>query len=363
MIGFASYGTIFNQAAINYGVAIQPGLPASAWESAWQGVDISSWQVGDVFRIERKGDQVLYYRNGKSLRTVDHVDPSQELRIKAIVYGGTTGQVQASMPARTFAPGALNIDSVSYKIPDEVKVSRDGRMPKPPRQRQFSLDELNQGDIKELFEAPPCLPGKFYAGFQLFYDLGDRDTQEDWIAYVQVTLFHDEDSLWTKPIQLSMKDQTFIGTAFYDSLVSCDQNYHFSIDFKTLTGDVPQQNIFFKVLLYEHAVDNFNALAVLPAHCEEVPAGAHETSLTWDYASEGDAEYDVEWVFIDKYETFSASADSAFRFKEPARITTATHGYKHVFYYPTGKIWYRVRAVGYNPENPEHRIPGQVVVF
>jgi len=357
MIGFATYSTIFNQAALSYGVAIQPGQPVSAWENAWEGVNMSSWQVGDVFKIARTGNKVQYYRNGDLLRTVDNVDPSQELRIKSIVYSGTTGQVQASMPAKSFAPGALNIDSVSYKIPDEVKVSRDGRLPKPPVVRQFLLDELNEGDAKELFQAPPCLEGSYYAGFQLFYDLGDRNTQEDWTAYVQVTLFHNDDSLWTKPVQLSMKDQTFIATAFYDSLVSCDQNYYFHIDFKTLTGNVPQQNIYLKVLLYQHAENNFNPTAQLQVDCAPAPA-AHETLLHWDYTGKGETEYDVEWVFVDKYEDFSGAADSAFRFKEPARITTAMHEYKHVFYFPTGKIWYRVRAVGYDPEHPEHRIVG-----
>jgi RHS repeat-associated protein len=357
MVGLAVYsGGIFNTAAVGYGLSIQPGKKVSAWESAWNGIDLGThWQTGDVFKIARTGDQIRYYRNGVELRSVT-TDPTKELRIKALIYKGTLGLVQASVPSKQYDIMALDDSTAVYTIPKAVKVSREGLSPLPPVERQFTLREITEGETKELFQAPPCLVGQYYAGFQLYYDLGDKNTSENWSSYVQVTLFHGEDSLWTKPIRVRMKDQTFIATAFYDEPISCDGNYYFHIDYKELEGAVPQDNVYLKVLLYKVRTAAFNPASSMSVSCS-YDSVAHETSLYWNYTGQSAIEYDIEWVFIDQYDQL---AGDPFNFREPVRITTSNAStYKHQVYYPTGRLWYRVRAVGFDPRYPNHRIPGQ----
>ncbi len=357
MVGFASPSGIFNTAAMAYGIAIQEGQRVYAWESAFTGTSIGNWQRGDVFKVARIDNKIYYYRNGRELRSVTTDPAAGDLIIKTIIYSGKVGLVQGLLPGNEYNPPALDDATADYTIPDEVKITRDGRMPLPPREQQSFLSAVNQGDIKPLF--PTCETGNYIAGFQLYYDLGDRNTSADWSAYVQVTLFHNEVELWTRPLRLKMKDQTFIATAFYDSLISCDGNYYYHIDYKTIEGPVPQDNIFFKILLYKNRDDVFSPGSLLTLNCIDSEAD-HEKTVSWNYTGKAAIEYDIEWVFIDKYEGFpdNGTAEDAFRFKEPVRVTTASPYYKHQVYYPTGRLWYRARAVGINPQNPTRHIPG-----
>lgn len=83
------------------------------------------------------------------------------------------------------------------------------------------------------------------------------------------------------------------------------------------------------------------------------------STLSWTYAGEA-TEYDLEWVFIEEHENFTGSTpQEAFEFKEPVRVTVSKPYYTHLTYYPDGELWYRVRAAGYNPQYPDHRIPGE----
>ncbi|HTF04670.1 MAG TPA: hypothetical protein VK826_11630, partial [Bacteroidia bacterium] len=80
------------------------------------------------------------------------------------------------------------------------------------------------------------------------------------------------------------------------------------------------------------------------------PGGSPYGLLTWDYL-EGAEEYDVEWVYIDDednhttYYPFSADEDP-FEYKEPTRITTTNQHYEVPLTYPSGTLYFRVRAVG-----------------
>ncbi|MBT1699185.1 hypothetical protein KK083_19975 [Fulvivirgaceae bacterium PWU4] len=356
-IGFATYSGVFNTAAIDHSLTVKPGEPVIATESNWTGFSMGSWEIGDVYKIARVGNQVTYYRNGTAMHTVA-TDPSKEMIVKTAIYGGRISLVQTSVPSNERTVTPIDETTVTYKIPKGVKITRDGRLPVaaagPPDRY---LSEITAGETKPVF--PGCPTGNYYVGFQLLYDLGDRNTTEDWSAFVQITMFHNEDSLWTRPLRLKMIDQTFVATAFYDTTISCDGNYFYHIDFKNLEGNVPDDNIYLKTLLFRGDTDPFDVNGSMTVYC---PPAGREKEIRWDHSGRGTIEYDLEWVFIEAHENFTeqpAQPDAPFKFKEPVRITTPYRKYLHQAYYPDGKIWYRVRAVGYNPQYPAHRIPGK----
>ncbi len=94
------------------------------------------------------------------------------------------------------------------------------------------------------------MSGQYYAGFQLYYDLGDKTTQIDWMTRFEIAFPRGSDTLWIHPLQVDMAMQTFIDTKFHEALISCGDDYHFAIKRKTITGAAPQSNIYLKVLLH-----------------------------------------------------------------------------------------------------------------
>lgn len=241
------------------------------------------------------------------------------------------------------------------QVPAALKATAEGRYKSPLTQAQFYLDELSTGDVNDLME--DCMEGKYYAGFQLFYDLADRNTQEEWSAYLQIKLFKGTDTLWTETLHVDMITQTFIATAFYQELVECFEDYRYEIAMKSTSDNVPQEDIHLRVLLYKHLEDAF--IPSSPLSLSFSSQGGQKNDITWTYNGPAVLEFDLEWVYIADHEGFTGStAQEAFSFKEPLRITTADYIYQHHNVYPKGNIWYRARAVGYNPAYPDHRIPG-----
>ncbi|HTJ48126.1 MAG TPA: hypothetical protein VL443_01635 [Cyclobacteriaceae bacterium] len=256
---------------------------------------------------------------------------------------------------------AQSTDSV--KIPAALRIDQYGHRLPVTYQREFALDVLQQGNDKDVFPGPPCLDGEYYVGFQLEYDLADRNTLIDWKSRLEIAFLHGTDTLWKKPLQVDMKSQTFIATVFHDTLISCDGQYHFYVASKTSTGTVPLENIYLKVLLHKSISDVFNPTSSLDLDCAYTD---HKTQLSWkytdsNYSCDAVIAHDIEWVFIDNYDAFTGTtAVDAFNFTEPIRITTdSSVHYTHQVYYPDGRIWYRIRAVGTNPQYPGHRLVGQ----
>jgi hypothetical protein len=243
------------------------------------------------------------------------------------------------------------------RIPQAIRVSREGRLPLPDAERQFLLTDLSVGTRKEVFPVPPCLSGRYYVGVQLLYDLGDRKTTQPWTADLEINFLRGSEVLWTKPLRVDMGTQTFITTIFHDTLVSCDGNYFVAIKTKNATAQAPQENISLKVLLFKHLEEAFNPSTALTLNTSLANGYA---SVQWNHPGTATAAYDLEWVFIEEHEPFTgATAAAAFAYKEPVRISTANRYYQHALVYPKGRLWYRARAVGYNPAYPTHRIPGQ----
>ncbi|HTJ53000.1 MAG TPA: RHS repeat-associated core domain-containing protein [Cyclobacteriaceae bacterium] len=234
---------------------------------------------------------------------------------------------------------------------------------------QYALTSLAANSTFNVFS---CTGGNYYVGFQLVYELGDTQTLNDWNVDLSIDLLNSGAKVWAAPKVLSIKmtrnDPVYLATVFHDVSIACSANYTFKIVTKSLgTGTVPPQaNIYLKVLLHK-IEDPFNQAATLNFN---VVNGNDESFLTWAFGTASDEKsimgYDVEWVFIDNYElvgtSFATNAD-AFKFKEPVRITTTAKNYTHSTFYPSGKIWYRVRSVGYDPAYPDHRIPGNTWTY
>jgi RHS repeat-associated protein len=241
-------------------------------------------------------------------------------------------------------------------IPEGVLIHRSGIDPSSAIERQVGLSSLAAGYESPVFAAPPCLTGRYYASFQLYYDLGDRSTVTDWSASVELLLLHGSDTVWHHDLEVSMSDQTFIATRFHDSLMSCQDDYRFFIRKRTLSGAVPQGNIYLKVLLHRYAEEVFSPSASLQLNYSYSATG--ESLASWSYSGSGVLSYDLEWVFIDAADNFSGTSAEAFNYKRPVRINTAALYYRHQNHYRSGTVWYRARAVGYSAQYPTHRIPG-----
>ncbi|MBT0813062.1 hypothetical protein KIH41_17370 [Litoribacter ruber] len=279
----------------------------------------------------------------------EDVQSGQEMyyRVRAKLAGGHTAY---SKQVR------LKISDAQYFIPEALKVNSMGMLPLEPFERSISWDDLEQGDIFQVFEAPPCMEGDFYAAFQLIYDLGNFDTETSWSTHLQLSMMDGNDTLWTKPISLDLDAQTFLGTVFHDLPVTCSPEYRFVISVLEQEGTVPSDNIQLKSLLYKKpdATGDLGLPITLQAN-----VGPATSQITWAHAGDAKTAYDLEWVYIGDYEDFGgSSAAEAFSHKEPVRITTSSRSYTHQLFYPTGRVWYRVRAVGRDMDNPSLRREG-----
>lgn len=249
-------------------------------------------------------------------------------------------------------------------IPRALVISREGVEPTHSVGPYFLLSDLSEGESHNVFEAPPCLEGEYYVAFRMEYDLGDDRASSTWTSQLAITMYHGGISLWTQPLSVYQGEQTFISTIFHDGPISCDGNYSFKITRKGVTTDAPQDNISLTVLLYKNPSDVFNPESDVQLTCN-YNTPERQTNLSWTTAAQGILEYDVEWVFIEEYEQFTESSNpeetkiAAFDFKEPVRITTKVPYYKHHVYYPDGKVWYRIRPIGFDPQHPGHRIVGK----
>lgn len=265
------------------------------------------------------------------------------------------GVLLTSEESQFFILDNENQSEISAPIPSYLQVNSDGKYKAPLVERQFYLNEINAGEVRPLFEAPPCLEGEYYVAFQLEYDLGNLSTQQEWSAFVEINLKKDGNVVWTDIVRVEMLEQTMVSTIFFEDLVSCFEDYEFEIVQKNLTGLVPEENIHLKILLHKILNEPFNPAAALNLSCTY----EDEIFLGWSFEGEALLEYDLEWVSIANWEGFSgSSASAAFSFKEPVRITTTENFYSEQFYYPDHTIYFRIRPVGYNPEFPSHRIPG-----
>jgi RHS repeat-associated protein len=250
-------------------------------------------------------------------------------------------------------------------IPAGAVVSREVKPLYTPIEPTYPIINYSNGSTQQVFMGSPCLTGNYFMAFQLLYDLGDFNTQQNWTTTLTVMLVNGTTDVWVSPktLVISSTDQTFLATVFHDVAVSCNVNYKLKIISKSLggPGTPPQNNIYLKIGLYKDLETGYDPTAALTPNV--VNTSGEKSVFTWSYIDpdkdKGMISFDAEWVFIESHEGFiGTTPQEAFQFKEPVRINTAFRNYTHSTYYPNGKLYYRVRSVGFDPNYVNHRIPG-----
>jgi len=243
-------------------------------------------------------------------------------------------------------------------IPEALKVTRDGRKPEPKKTLTAFLD-LNEGQRYPVIQRPPCLDGSYYIAFELVQEIGPGDiTMSPWDAQLAITLLKDNVELWTQPLSLSNnKVQTLLSTIFHDLPILCNQNYAYEVKRKAVTADAPADDIKLKIHFYKVETEPFDPAAPILLSCTTLD---QKSELSWSTQASSVREYEIEWVFFEQHETISGTnGEEVFREKEPVRISTNQQNYYVQVYYPDGKLRYRIRAIGEDPEYPGHRIHGE----
>jgi RHS repeat-associated protein len=264
-------------------------------------------------------------------------------------------------PAPTFKVIEVTESSTTLpsQIPAEVKASPLRPNGLPITGTPIPITDLAVNQIRDVFSG--CDNGEYYLGFQLYYDaLADRNTSVNWIVTLDIMLMNGTTNVWTlaKQVSVDMPSQTFRSTIFHDSPISCGTPYKYKIIAKVTNANgvqAPEQNIYLLPLLHRRFTDTFVDPPTLPI-THSIAGGV----ITWNWNTVTAAKgFDFEWVYIDDREGFTGTtALAAFQFKEGVRISTTATTYKQQLHYPTGKIWYRVRPVGYNVQYPKHQILG-----
>jgi RHS repeat-associated protein len=243
-------------------------------------------------------------------------------------------------------------------MPDGVKIDTLGRQ-LSAIQQQIPWGSIVLNAESNVFPAPPCLTGDYFVAFQLVYDLGNKNTTVNWSAKANVELRQGTTMLWNRPVEISMSGQNFVSTIFHSQAVACAGDYRYRITAINPSGSVPTGNVYLKILLFKKRADDFNPALGCTVSSTNTN---NQTAVGWTYTGNSATEFDVEWVFVANYETLVAGATGSqafdFRQGQGAGITTTALSYNHPTFYPAGRIFYRVRAVGYRSTAPGHRIVG-----
>ena len=106
-------------------------------------------------------------------------------------------------------------------------------------------------------------------------------------------------------------------------------------------------SIYIELELYETNAYDFDHATKFRFGKEDAPEAV---LLHWDYV-EGAYEYDLQWTWIDSRDSGydPLEYNNVFDYKEPVSITTGNQHFELPLTFPSGKIYYRVRAVGRYP--------------
>ncbi|MEI9921935.1 MAG: RHS repeat-associated core domain-containing protein [Bacteroidota bacterium] len=263
-------------------------------------------------------------------------------------------------------------------IPDGAKIDLIRGRSHAVTYKELSWPEIHSNLNQQRIVFDECYEDYYWLAFQLSYDVADKNTTTSWDARlkVQIETFEAPSPVWSDTLSIHSSNQNYVSTVFYPNKIECGDEFFFKVtEMFPSSGTAPANNISLKVMLMR---DNKIIKITDPAYsdfadfncgdgvgdCVDAEGMVH---LGWDFSWRwgSEDEFEIEWVFIADYEGFSGynstaagNADSAFRFKEPAGITTKGASYDHQIFYPKGKLWYRIRAIGYNDDAPDHRILG-----
>ena len=193
----------------------------------------------------------------------------------------------------------------------------------------------------------------FYSKVRLIYgreNLTDLASAPNWTLQVHYKLdFYDTHNNLVKTVDwndLKIQFDKTGATSVYEAMeVFKSQDYNYgniklTIEQADFSITNPPSDIRLELALVDSTVFD---LPAIPSFV----ADYNNNQVFWSY-QKGAESYQLEWVYIDDQETASISVPSdAFFVREPVRITTANHYYQINLTYPSGKIFYRLRAVGY----------------
>ncbi len=152
---------------------------------------------------------------------------------------------------------AANAYAQLATAPQPVRVNSEGRVGvKLPVETNYRLSEINVGAVNAVFA--DCEDGDFYLGFQLFYDLGDKNTQTLWQQEVELAVLQNGTEQWRETLHLDMESQTFIATVFHEQTIQCTDNYTFQLISKNGVDSPPHENIYIRQKLYKKDQDIYN---------------------------------------------------------------------------------------------------------
>ncbi|WP_339869279.1 RHS repeat-associated core domain-containing protein [uncultured Algoriphagus sp.] len=360
LIGLALFALVFETGfvgkteplAITSPTSFQAGLAShNSVKLTWT----YSGESADSFIIERKVNSGSFAQ----LTTVSGT--SSTYTNTGLTVGSTYTYRIKTKKGTLFSPTTREL---SIKIPDnksfipaELLITPGGISSYLPIEHVLPWNSFSTGNTFDVFQTPPCLTGQYYVGFELSYDLGDFNTEEDWKADLQLSFLDNGVTKWTKPLSISSLSGTWTGVVFHDVALSCGGDYKFKIQSKSGTGIVPNAQIRLTEKLYKKVGNTFN-----PAQLPVLTVGyaSNISTLSWTVPNADFREYDLEWVFISSYDNYSGNtAAAAFAHREGVGVRLTSNSYSHPIFYPTGKLYYRVRSVGYHPDYPDKKILGE----
>ena len=144
--------------------------------------------------------------------------------------------------------------------------------------------------------------------------------------------------------------QYFLDAKRQDIITDASGQFTINVDapsITSITGTPTNPQLVVKV--YEVFNQTFN-----PALLSKVTISKHEpigstpeARLVWNYIEAG-VQYDVEYVYIDQYDTGFTLGDDPFEHKEPIRVTVSNQYYNLPLTFPEGNVYFRLRGVSYD---------------
>ncbi len=313
-------------------------------------------EPADFFVVERKVD-------GGSFTQVAQVPGSENSYVQTGLSAGTTYTYRVrtrrgSVYSAYGREGRVTVPVQKDFIPPGVTLGREPVLPVAPVEQVLPWSTLAPGNTYDVFQTPPCLEGEYYVGFELVYDLGDFNTGPEWTADLELVFLEGNSVLWTKPLSLRSATATWTGTVFHDVALECHSDYRFRIQSRTGTGSVPAARLVLKEKLFRKTGDTFSA-ADVPVLSLSYSGSTRRSTLSWTYPNDEFREFDLEWVFISSYDNLTGTtAVQAFSRRDGVRVRLNASSYEHPIYYPAGRVFYRIRAVGYHPDFPDRKLLG-----
>lgn len=265
----------------------------------------------------------------------------------------------------------LMIGGLSYgqvPVPVELAVSPDQKyIPNAkPENLPTAISGLSGATAAMKVFKNGCRNGTFYAGFKLEFIPSNGGSEAAWTsAGLQIKFMDNGTTVWTYTLTVT-RGQTYESTIFHNVPLSCDAKYTVKILSKPMSGTPPQGNIYFSTFLQESPSAASTAFDPNILYTLTPAVASGKTTLSWVTTVPTDAKnvigYDLEWAYAGNEEGLNVATlqeVKALFERKAVRVTVPGPTYSHVPFYPSGKLWYRIRAVGFNSAYPNHRICGK----